>query len=270
MKTIDLKWLRKKLDDTVERDDKPRTYLGASGLGDDCQRKVFYQFRHMFTDIPEPRLQRLFGRGHREEPVFIAALERCGIIVHTEDPETGEQYRVTDFEQHFGGSLDAVLEFPPGIFCDIPPALAEFKTYNDSRFQTLRKEGVRISDPKYYKQMQLYMGYMELTWALFCAVNKNDDELYFEVVMFNRAEFEKMQNLAGVIIMARKPLPRLSDQPTFWKCKWCKASAICHKKAAPEKNCRSCQHAFPDVGGKWSCDLKVEFGVVCDKYKAIV
>lgn len=62
--------------------DEPRSHLGASLIGDDCQRKLWYQFRWITISHPEPRLKRLFNRGHLEEDRFIDYLRGIGCIVN--------------------------------------------------------------------------------------------------------------------------------------------------------------------------------------------
>ena len=49
-------------------------HLGASILGRDCPREIWYSFRWVHREKHEPRMLRLFIRGHLEEPRFIALL----------------------------------------------------------------------------------------------------------------------------------------------------------------------------------------------------
>lgn len=66
--------------------DENRTHLGFSMIGDECQRKLWYGFRWCKTPNPEPRIKRLFDRGHKEEDRFIDYLRGIGCTVNPFDP----------------------------------------------------------------------------------------------------------------------------------------------------------------------------------------
>lgn len=58
---------------------KHRPYLGMSQIGHECERYLWYCFRWAFLEEITPRLNRLFERGHREEPEIVKALATVGI-----------------------------------------------------------------------------------------------------------------------------------------------------------------------------------------------
>lgn len=72
-------------------DDGHRKHLGASVIGDDCSRKLWYIFRWCYHKKFDGRMQRLFNRGHREEDRFVEWLEGIGCKVYTHD-YTGFMY----------------------------------------------------------------------------------------------------------------------------------------------------------------------------------
>lgn len=233
------------------RDDEDRWHLGASLIGRDCSRQLFYIHRWAFDDEPEPRMVRLWARGDREEDVFVALLRDAGLIVLDRDPESGKQFRVSDHHGHFGGSLDAMIyglpEFPTEW------ALGEFKTHNDKSFKTLKAEGVRSAKLEHWVQMQIYMRKRGIARGLYCAVNKNDDTLHFEIVECEPAEADKYIVRAGNIIFNDTPPLRISPDPSWYQCSYCAAKPICHGKATPRVNCRTCAHITPVEGGMWHC-----------------
>lgn len=63
-----------------------RKHLGFSLIGDECQRKLWYGFRWCKMPNPEPRVKRLFDRGHKEEDRFIDYLRGIGCTVKPFDP----------------------------------------------------------------------------------------------------------------------------------------------------------------------------------------
>lgn len=250
---------------------KERVHLGLSEIGQDCVRAAWYSFRKIHKKQFPPRLLRLFQRGHREEFFFIHMLKAVGIKIYEIDPKTGKQFKVTDFENHLQGSMDTVARDVDLLYSNSKkPFLVEYKTYNDKRFQKLKKEGLKKSDPKYWGQVQGYMGYeRRLKGTLFCAVNKNDDEIYFEWVDFNEQDFQHMKDRAEEVLNAKVPPVRLSNRKSFWKCKMCDFKEHCfNAKVRSDVSCRSCRKAEPAADGEWRCRLKSQtYGKVCDKWE---
>lgn len=58
-----------------------RNHLGASGLGEPCWRKLWYQFRWVKVEHFDGRMMRLFNVGHAAEPRFVAYLRGIGFEV---------------------------------------------------------------------------------------------------------------------------------------------------------------------------------------------
>ncbi len=228
-----------------------RTHLGASVIGQSCVRSAWYDFRWASTETPEPRMIRLWARGDREEFVFEDLLRNAGFEIYTEDAETGTQFRISDIGGHFGGSLDGIVTNVPGME---GWGLLEFKTHNEKSFKKLQKEGVKKSKPQHFAQMQTYMGYKGLAFALYCAVNKNNDELYFEVIEFDSAIFNRYKMRADLIVNSEQALEKMSSSPAYFECRFCKHIDLCHRGALPMRNCRTCAfaHANPE-NGKWEC-----------------
>lgn len=233
-------------------DDQFRSHMGASTIGRECAREIWYSFRWATAKRAEGRMVRLWNRGHLEEARFIALLLTIGCEVFQQD-ENGKQYRISDAGGHFGGSGDGMFRGCP----DLPPdtmALSEFKTHNDKSFQKLKSEGVRGAKFEHFVQMQVYMLKMGLAVAVYFAVNKNDDEIYAEVVPRDTAVGEQFVQRGLKIIPLRQPPDKLSTSPGFYKCKFCDHRPVCQLGAPPERNCRTCQHSVANVDdGKWYC-----------------
>jgi hypothetical protein len=248
-------WLGKvigHMDDAYRTDEFPfRTHLGASGVGDECARKIWYGFRWATLQKHGGRLLRLFNRGHLEEARFIAMLLTIGAEVYQQD-ENGKQYRISDAGGHFGGSGDGIVvnipDLDPGV-----PALCEFKTSAEKPFLKVQKEGVRAAKFEHYVQMQIYMRKMGLAVALYMVVNKNNDELYGEIVPFNATIADEFI-ARGVNLVWKDDQPqRISESPGWFACKWCDHRPVCHLKQEPHRNCRTCVHSKPLEDGNWYC-----------------
>lgn len=256
----------------ISKDDRQRPYLGLSGLGETCMRKVWYGWRHCVKPKFPSRMLRLFRRGDREEFVFLWLLRGIGFEVFDLD-ENGKQFSVEDFEGHVKGNTDGVGKAPKKFWKRgaTPHAfLLEMKTVNDAGFKKYTKNGVEKVSPKYFGQIQGYCGYLELEGALFCMVNKNDDSLYFEYVPFNKRKFQALVDKAEDIVHAQAPPDRMACASVSWyECKYCDAFELCFKAGSSQKLCRTCIHASPGENKSWVCAKGHEFGTVCKDYKDI-
>ena len=228
-----------------------RSHLGASLIGKACERALWYDFRWTTKARFEGRVLRLFETGNREEERLVRNLRRTGATVLEVDPETGRQFRVQAHGGHFGGSLDGValhlLEAPKAWH------VLEFKTHSNKSFTDLVAKKVRESKPQHFAQMQIYMHLMGMNRAMYLAVNKDTDDLYVQRVEADVAYTEQLLEKARRIIFAPTPLPRISEEPSWYQCRLCDHADVCHGSRAAEVNCRTCLHSSPVEGG-WHCD----------------
>ena len=241
-------------------DDGHRNHMGASVIGDDCERKIWSSFRWLakFKSVDKDgkdqrgRMLRLFNRGHKEEERFIEWLEGIGIACQPLGPD-GKQWRISGCNGHFGGSLDGKARLEPYGIIDV--MLLEFKTSSTKYFYKLVENGVKAEKHQHYVQMCSYGKAYELKYALYMCVNKDTDEIYYEIVEldWNLAHTSLLK--ADNIIKATVPPAKIALTPTYYKCKGCDFSDICHNNATPDKNCRSCVNAFPVDNGEWLCKL---------------
>jgi hypothetical protein len=255
-----------------EGEEGHRTHMGASLLGQECPRAIWYNF-HWATKSNFPgRVLRLFNRGHLEEARFIALLLMIGCQVFQQDAN-GKQYRISFAEGHAGGSGDGVAlnipDLPQGSY-----ALCEFKTHGNTSFVELagklpewRKhledpernpftgKGVREAKFEHFVQMQLYMRKMGLATALYVAVNKDTDDLYAEIITLDTGVADQFLERGDKLVWATQPPARISNSPGFYKCRFCDHLGPCQLKKAPDTNCRTCVHSRPVAGGEglWHC-----------------
>lgn len=232
----------------------PRPHLGCSQLGNDCERALWYGFRWASVISFPGRIKRLFRRGHHEENWFVSDLKNIGIQVLERDPNTGKQFRYSDIGGHLGGSAD-------GLALGVPeapktPHILEFKTHAEKSFKDLIAKGVKESKPVHWAQMQLYMHFQGFDRALYLAVNKNTDALYSERVKLDQSAADALLDKGRRVITATTPPPRISNDPSFYGCKFCDHYDVCHGQKTAEVNCRTCISSTPELTGDkaWSCD----------------
>lgn len=232
--------------------------LGASQIGQECERRLWYSFRWASKGEGfDGRMLRLFDRGHREEVVFVAELRGIGAQVHDLNPQTGEQFEFTACNGHFVAKIDgAVLGLP-----EAPKTwhVLGFKTANEASFKATKKDGVQKAKPEHYAQNQIEMKLAGLTRTMYLMVNKNDDTIYGERIREDSAAQDALHSKAERVIFAAEPGSKLSNDPAFFKCKFCPAAGVCHRQEMPQVSCRTCLHATPErdgTDGRWSCALR--------------
>ena len=78
-----------------------RSHLGASLIGEECKRKLWYIFRWCKHEKTTGRRQRLFNRGHREEDRFIEWLEGIGVKVWADDLQNNTLWYDEKIDDYF-------------------------------------------------------------------------------------------------------------------------------------------------------------------------
>lgn len=230
-----------------------RGYLGASAIGQECSRALWYSFRWAGKPEFSGRMFRLFQTGHMAEHRFNAEMRAIGATVHEVDPATGKQFGFSGHGGHARGHMD-------GCAIDIPTGGAkwhvlEYKTHGSKSFAKLKDHGVKKSKPEHYAQVVWYMGKSGMDRALYLACNKDTDELYAERIEFDPLEFARIEARFDSIIFSPEPPPKLSEDPKFYLCGWCAHNAVCHGNRVPPPSCRTCCHSTPESDGdaRWSC-----------------
>lgn len=243
------------IDDAYSPDTFPfRSHMGASLIGRKCAREIWYGFRWSTLVENSGRLNRLFNRGHLEEGRFIAMLLMIGCEVYQQD-EHGKQFRISDAGGHFGGSGDGIVVNLP----DLPEgtaALCEFKTSGDKPFQKLIKEGVKESKPDHYVQMNVYMGKMGYPVTLYMCVNKNTDELYAELIYYDKECGDRHIDRAINLVFLTEAPEGICKRPGWWEGKFCDHKGTCQNGQPPCKNCRTCKSVSVEQDGTWVCKSK--------------
>ncbi len=233
------------------RDETPRGHLGMSSIGAD-KRTVWHQYRWSFPNDFTARTLRIFELGNVLEEVILDYLQKIGVATHGREPD---QISYSDHGGHFAGSLDgAGLGFPGA-----PKSwhVIEVKTANDSRFNTLKKDGYKKWSATYYAQIQLYMHYSTMKRAIVFVYNKNTSEIYVE-----RLEYKKLEALGFVQkaleVLDETNLPASTYPDRSWyeiaNYKSEEYQAIYWGDELPANvNCRNCVFSVKSDNAEWGC-----------------
>ena len=223
-----------------ERDAQtPRDYLGASRLGVACERALQFEYTRTPVDPGREfsgRLLRVFEVGHQLEDLAIRWLRLIGFDLYTRKT-SGGQFGFSVARGRIKGHVDGILNNGPEVLGMRYPALWECKTMNDRSWRDTVKNGVTKSKPVYAAQMSTYQAYLEASIpgiaqnpALFTAINKDSQEIWFELVPFDGALAQRMSDRAVRVIMASdagEVLPRFSMTPTHQECRFCSWQERC-------------------------------------------
>lgn len=243
-----------------------RKHLGASIIGHDCARYVWYTFHWVKKQAFDAQKLRVFERGLITEPRVSVWLKQAGVRVWMHDKK-GHQFKVSTLDGHFGGSLDGIVKADD---LGTSPHVLEIKTHGDRYFKKLVSEGVEKAFPQHYVQVTVYADLMKLKHGLYFALNANTEEIYLEKLKLKKSVSRQYVKRAKEIIFGDSVPSRIAKTKTFYKCKMCDYKDICWGTSSVEINCRTC--AFIEIRkSEWKCMNKKcknfkgpEFG--CDSH----
>lgn len=240
-----------------------RWHLGASKIGEECKRALWYSYRWVGGEKPDGRMQRLFNRGHLEEIRHREWLKAIGFNVWHEDTSQTKpdgsypQYRIRNkCKGHLGGSLDGIVEFPARYKIDGYAILESKTSGTGAKFNELSKKPLSLVKPAHYIQNSIYGADYGIEHVLYICANKNDDSLHIDVVKLDFKLAQDMEAKAESIIFSQTPPQRISNNPTFFTCKsMCDYKDVCHFQKPALVNCRSCVKCSAVDAGEFFCSV---------------
>jgi hypothetical protein len=204
------------------KNQEKRNYLGASVIGGDCLRQIQLQYMHRESEFSAQNL-RTFAIGNYLEDLIADWIKLAGFDLRTRN-ENGEQFGFSIADGKLQGHVDGVIFAGPDFMKY--PCLLEIKTMNNKSWTDTVKRGVLVSKPLYFAQIQLYMAYLNLDEnpCLFTALNKDNSEIYHEIIQFDAETAQRYSDRAVQIIKAsgnNELMPCVSNDSSFYKCKMC-------------------------------------------------
>lgn len=211
--------LTEKIEKLISREVNPRDYIGASIIGSDCLRQIWYEFKGTEAKEFPSKMQRTWDIGKHLEKLILYWLSECGIEIATDywDLESEEM-------PFFKGHLDAVW-----MQDGKPFAIIEIKTAKDASFNVFLKKGLIAWNAQYYAQIQSYMGMSGIHITYIIVLNKDNSELCDEEVTFDDGFYQQLRRKAFLIANIEAPPSKINESPIFFKCKMCKFNKICHQ-----------------------------------------
>jgi hypothetical protein len=243
------------------QENNPRGYLGASAVGDPCERKLWLNFRWVKRGFIEAGGLRRINDGHRGEQVVADMLRLVQGVNLSTEKEPGVQHSFEALGGHFRGNCDGLIS---GLLQD-PDELYvwECKVINENKFKKLQK--LRMADENtalknwdyiYYAQAQIYMHYFGTKKHYLTAASPGVRDLTSVCTLYVQEEAEMFTEKAKRVIFADRPASKISNDPAWHECKYCTFHQMCHGTDMPrKKSCRTCLHSSALPTGGWKCDL---------------
>lgn len=188
----------------------PRTYLGASSLGTECDRQLWLSF-FFPKEVDKAEVLRKFKVGHYLEPMVVELLKNAGFQVWELD-EDGSQFGFKDGQ--IAGHCDGF------IMLEGEPHLLEIKTANSFSFKNFVKKGFTDNE-RYRVQVQVYMHKFKLKNALCVVMNKDSQEMYYEIVPYDKIAAEYALRRGQEILDTELMPDRKYVSKMNFKCKFC-------------------------------------------------
>lgn len=245
--------LADKIYTTYEKENEGPQYLtriGASGIGEECIRAIWLDWRGFYDERPSGRMLRLFKTGFIQEERILEDLKKAGLDVWGFD-EDGKQWTYVFANGHGVAKLDGVVKGVPGV--EKTPHTLEIKSSNKKGFDELVKYGVQKAKPLHYSQMQMGLLGSKLKDALYIAVCKDDERLYIERVKRDESEIVTIEKKLEKLTTVSLAPPRFTEKQDDWRCRFCDGKAVCWGVQASKQNCRTCAYSSPENDGAWSC-----------------
>lgn len=221
-------------------------WLGASLIGHECTRYIFLKFICAFNENFTGRILRVFRNGHEAEPRIGADLKLAGCEIFDEQLEIDAPF----CKGHAGSTIDGKIKMPDGEVL-----LLEYKTAKSTAFKKYQKEPIKISNPRYYYQVQINMHLTGLKKAMWIVENKDTNELHIEYIDYDHQDACSKLSLMHKIVNEGFTGEKCSENPDYFQCKWCSANSICHGKKTPRMHCLTCCHSIAIEDGKFRCML---------------
>lgn len=232
----------------ARKNSRKARHIGPSFVGHPCDRYIWFKFRSVMEEDIDPRMQRVFARGSREEAVIVRYLKSVGVDIRA----TGsKQITVTPskwMKGHPDGIIVSGLKESPSH-----KHIAEFKTSNYRGFASLVRDGVQKAKPMHYAQMQVYMYATGIERAFYMVINKNDDDIYTERVKLD-AQYAKSL-VAKADTLATEP--NMPNGCNDFHCNMCEYKAYCKgdEKMHINKWCRTCEACEFHADGNVYCQI---------------
>lgn len=210
-----------------------RGYLGASELGRQCVRAIWYSFTGVKGKPREAKLCWAAEDGHHTEELIAKRLRMIPGVELQSHNEHGEQlgFSVLDgrFQGHCDGVIKGLIQAPKAVHIweNKTKAQKYFDDFQKKKRIYGEKRALKEWNETYYVQAQLYMHFMQinrhyLTVALPGGRDIDSCRTEYKPEV-GEAAYDRAQKLLNITV----PPPRINDKADFFVCKMCEHADHC-------------------------------------------
>lgn len=210
-----------------------RDYLGASAIGGECDRNLWYSLRPEIPRKPDDALSlRRFEDGHRTEALVIQRLRAVpGVQVwdrHADGGQIGGKLFAGRFGWHVDGVILGLLQAPRTSHVLEIKCTDELKDFVRLRDKLGEKQALQAWNPSYYAQAVIYMHLLDLDRHYTVVASPGGRRMASCRTEANHEMAKALLGKAERILGASEPPTRISQRPEFFKCCWCAYRKPCH------------------------------------------
>lgn len=212
-----------------------REYLGASAIGHQCSRNLWYSIQ---KEIPRKPLDatnlKRIQDGHAGELVMAQRLRAVKGIELWTHQDNGEQIGGSLFDGRFQWHVDGVilglLQAPktPAVWEHKQVGEKGFSKFNKLKASLDEKQVLAEWEPRYFAQAQIYMYLLELTRHYLTVATPGGREYASCRTEINKPMARQLIDKAQRIIEAKSAPEKVSNTPDFYVCRYCEFADICH------------------------------------------
>jgi CRISPR/Cas system-associated exonuclease Cas4 (RecB family) len=208
-------------------EEKPRDYIGASMMGHECSRAIWYSGNNTKGQAWPVKTLLKFEDGHRTEDLMAERLRMLPFIrLHSQQAEIDLGF--------IKGHIDGVIE---GLCESIVPHVWECKAVDEDGFKKLQKavavhgeyEAMKQWEHRYYVQAVLYMHGMGISRHYLTVATPGGRDFMAVRTRENPAYAKSIIERGRRIAQSKEPPEKISLRPDHWQCRLCQYAGVCHK-----------------------------------------
>lgn len=203
--------------------DEPRQYIGASSIGRECSRAIWYEYHKMIGTDFSSKLKTTFKIGKLLEGMILDDVDLLGFELERPAEINNYLFCRDESMQIFQGHMDSILYLNRDN-----PVILEIKTCKNSSFNSFKKDGLKIWSQTYFAQLQAYMGMTDIHHACLLALNKDTSEYHHEWVDYDDIYYHELREKALIISSCETPPEQINRSPLYFVCAGCRFKTICH------------------------------------------
>lgn len=238
-----LEAMKKAVEESYNGERKRRSYIGASAIGHECSRKIWFSINHDWLEqhykiIYKPisfKNMAAIEDGHRTEDIVAGWLRKVPQVTLYTHKDDGSQFGFDwgFMRGHYDGVITGLLQAPQ------TPHIWENKCVNDKKFNDLKKlisqygekNALKEWDYQYYAQAVVYMYAEDLPRHYMTVASSGGRDIVSVRTNEDKKTAEALIEKAKRIKKATQPPEKIGGKDYF-VCKWCEFYDVCYGENA--------------------------------------